>query len=162
MGVQASLDARAPQLLVPGRRLLKSGYLDKVRQYSLHSSFLILTRVLKFLLTLTRNQILIQMPTSQPRHFWLFNDLVVYAKPSALNRLSQIVDGSPAGLKRGVNENSKFIFCCALPLRHCKVERFAGRNMFRVCLFFKILVLGLIFFSVIVQNGTSYSSFTQL
>ncbi|CDW53916.1 protein tag 52 [Trichuris trichiura] len=87
IAVQKLLDSCAPKLLVPGRRLLKEGMLDKMAQKN---------------------------STFRRRMFWLFTDILLYAKPLSAGR-------------RGHYRCS-----CVFPLRHCVVERVLGQSMFRL------------------------------
>ncbi|KRZ87943.1 Telomere length regulation protein TEL2 -like protein, partial [Trichinella sp. T8] len=85
IAVQNMLDGCAPKLVMPGRKLLKEGLLNKMS--SSNSGF-------------------------RHRMFWLFTDIILYAKPA-------------------MKKKNRYQCCCILPLRHCMIERILGRSMFR-------------------------------
>uniref|UniRef100_A0A5S6QGS3 DH domain-containing protein n=1 Tax=Trichuris muris TaxID=70415 RepID=A0A5S6QGS3_TRIMR len=87
IAVQKLLDSCAPKLLVPGRRLLKEGTLNKMAQKN---------------------------STFRRRMFWLFTDILLYAKPVSASR------------------KVHYRCSCVFPLRHCVVERVLGQSMFRL------------------------------
>jgi len=63
------------------------------------------------------------------RTFFLFSDIVMYAKP-------RLLDGAASGAVRawgGVSSRSSssspsLICCCIMPLHHCRVERVFGQR----------------------------------
>ncbi|XP_013402225.1 rho guanine nucleotide exchange factor 39 [Lingula anatina] len=72
----------APRIVAPGRRFIKDGMLKKVSRTG---------------------------GSSHERMFFLFSDMLLYAKPV----------------------NSKYVCCCVFPLHHCYVERMLG-DLFKV------------------------------
>ncbi|OUC47345.1 RhoGEF domain protein [Trichinella nativa] len=76
IAVQNMLDGCAPKLVMPGRKLLKEGLLNKMS--SSNSGF-------------------------RHRMFWLFTDIILYAKPA-------------------MKKKNRYQCCCILPLRHLMDE----------------------------------------
>ncbi|KRX83628.1 Telomere length regulation protein TEL2 -like protein [Trichinella sp. T6] len=95
IAVQNMLDGCAPKLVMPGRKLLKEGLLNKMS--SSNSGF-------------------------RHRMFWLFTDIILYAKPA-------------------MKKKNRYQCCCILPLRHCMIERILGRSMFRLICKDEVLLL---------------------
>jgi len=59
------------------------------------------------------------------RTFFLFSDVLMYAKP-------RLLDGAASGAVRawgGVSQrSSSLVCCCIMPLHHCRVERVFGQG----------------------------------
>ncbi|CAH1785476.1 unnamed protein product [Owenia fusiformis] len=90
LAIQRNLAGEAaPKILAPGRVFLKEGNLMKIPRKGYGKP--------------------------QERKFYLFSDMLMYAKPRLLE-----------------NDHRSLTCCCVLPLKYCAVERTLGEKLFKV------------------------------
>lgn len=112
LAIQRSLTGHsAPRILVPGRVFIKDGPLKKVPCVLIG---FYATCIIKYFLT---NQFcIIQVSKrggrSRERMFFLFSDMLMYAKPKWIENTSL----------------GGYSCCCIMPLHHCRVSRVFGHG----------------------------------
>ncbi|ESO07690.1 hypothetical protein HELRODRAFT_191013 [Helobdella robusta] len=102
LAIQKCFNAsNAPRIFVPGRMFIKEGPLRKVSQHG---------------------------NKSHERMFFLFSDMLMYAKPTALSNTTTTNNNTNNNCYNNINSNNyhSLVCCCMLPLHHCKVEQVLG------------------------------------